>query len=326
MKVRPSSLVAYVLAVATAAASVFLRLNLERYLSGVEFIAFFPAALVTAYLLGAGPGVVTGVLCGLATWYLIIPPRGSWQIASDGSINGLVLYFVLAPAGAVAVAALRRANIRLHAAERRQRVLIAELQHRSRNLLAIVRSTSQQTMRASPSVEAYGARFDERLAALSRVQGLLSRGSEDIDLEELLRAELAAHNAEPDGHRIKLAGSPVSLAPETVQTVALAIHELGTNAVKHGALSRDGGRLSVGWKLAGDERRPTVEIDWHEHGVSLPPDAPTSKAGFGRQLIEKALPYNLDARTDFEFTTDGIRCRIELPAKSRLDRDGARSG
>lgn len=326
LKVRLGSPVAYALAVAVAAVAVLLRLRLERYLEGVEFTAFFPAALVTAYLLGAGPGIVTAVLCGFATWYLIIPPHPSWEIASRGSANGLALYFLLAPAGAVAVGALRRANTQLRDAERRQQVLIAELLHRGRNLLAVVRSTSQQTLRSSTSLETYGAKYDDRLAALSRVQSLLSRGSDHIDLEEILRAELMAHSAEPGDGRVVLAGPPVSLCPDMVQTVALAVHELGTNAIKYGALSQDTGRLAITWKRDGSERRGMVEIDWQEHGVKLPRDAAASASGFGRQLIEKALPYNLEARTQFEFTSDGIHCRIELPVIAAEDGDDNPSG
>jgi two-component sensor histidine kinase len=101
-----------------------------------------------------------------------------------------------------------------------------------------------------------------------------------------------------------------------VQTFALALHELATNAVKYGALSDRGGQLAVCWEVRHDDARGAqLWVDWRESGVSdMPsPEAPARGNGYGRELIERALPYQLGARTSYAFETDGVHCTIEVP-------------
>ena len=108
-----------------------------------------------------------------------------------------------------------------------------------------------------------------------------------------------------------------------VQAVALALHELATNAVKHGALAQASGWLSVTWRVeqGGDDAR--LVIDWHERGVAMPDGVPTHR-GYGTELITVALPYQLDAETALEFAPDGVRCRIVLPIGTfRVEAHGA---
>lgn len=198
-------------------------------------------------------------------------------------------------------------------AEMRQQVLIAELQHRTRNLLAVVRSIAAQTRRGSNSLEQFDERFNARLAALSRVQSLLSRGEGmSVTLAELVEAELGAHGARPDGSQVVVRGPEVELSSKAVQVMALALHELATNAVKYGALTQEPAQVEVTWQLSGATGAPVVTLRWVESGVALPPQAP-DKRGFGRQLLEQALPYDLGAETSFGFAPDGVRCEIRLP-------------
>lgn len=206
----------------------------------------------------------------------------------------------------------------LRALQEQQRVLIAELQHRTRNLMAVVSSIAQQTVRSAASLDDFSHRFAERLAALSRVQGLLSRGDgARVTLGEVVRAELAAHGAEPGGdsgsERIEVAGPEIGLSPRAVQSLALALHELATNALKYGALKYDAGRLSIIWSLSERDGAHYADLRWSESGVPLPDDHSLSERGFGRRLIERALPYDLGAETEFRFAKDGVRCRIVLP-------------
>lgn len=196
--------------------------------------------------------------------------------------------------------------------QERQQVLVAELQHRTRNLLAVVRSLSHQTARASGSLEEFTRKFNSRLAALGRVQGLLSRGEHCIDLDELVRTELAAHGADAGGDRVRVRGPAVPLDAKATQALALAIHELATNAVKHGALGQEGGRLMVSWSVE-DASDPHVYLRWQEEGVCLRTDRQEVRSGFGRQLFEKALPYDLGAETRFELAAEGVRCWIRIP-------------
>jgi two-component sensor histidine kinase len=171
--------------------------------------------------------------------------------------------------------------------------------------------------------QTFVAQFQDRLAALSRVQGLLSRATEaPVTIEALVRMELAALGVgEP---RAVLNGPPVSLRPSLVQTLALALHELATNARKYGALSTPRGALLISWSTcdenAGSARGLWLVLDWWEIGPDLI-DRGSDRAehrGYGRELIEEALPFALGARTRFELAEGGVRCRIELP----LDRRG----
>lgn len=196
-------------------------------------------------------------------------------------------------------------------AEARQQLLIAELQHRTRNLLALVRSIAAQTQRRSTSLDEFTARFGARLAALSRVQSLLSSGEgAAVSLVDLVAGELGALGAKPDGDRIVIRGPEIELSSKAVQVLALALHELATNAVKHGALAQEQARLEMLWQVPAGQ--PVLILHWAETGVVLPPHFADTR-GFGRQLIEQALPYDLGAETRFAFAPDGVRCEIRLP-------------
>ncbi|WP_426954230.1 HWE histidine kinase domain-containing protein [Muricoccus radiodurans] len=191
----------------------------------------------------------------------------------------------------------------------RLEVLVAELQHRSRNLLGVVASVASKTVGQGGSVEA----FQERLKALSRAQALLSRsGTDTVEVGVLVRAELAAHiDAVPP--KATISGPKVNLTSRQVQNFALALHELTTNAVKHGALRDGAGRLSVTWAVQRDQRhRRRLSLTWTESGVELQREM-TGRRGYGRELIEQGLAYALRGRTEFSFAEDGVRCRIELP-------------
>lgn len=196
--------------------------------------------------------------------------------------------------------------------EARQQVLIAELQHRTRNLLAVVQAIARQTLEKSVPREA----FLVRLAALGRLQDLIGSSRDEwIDLEGIIRLELRALGA--DDGRTTIAGPAVSLRVERVQTVALALHELATNAVKYGALKGDVGRLIISWSIDRmAEPHPMLVFDWQESGLAEPPDS--SKRGFGRKLIEEALRFTLQAKSNLSFAADGVSCRIEMPLVEQI--------
>ena len=204
-------------------------------------------------------------------------------------------------------------------AETQQKLLIAELQHRTRNVLAVVRSVVARTIRGSAGLDDFRTRIGERLGALARIQGLLSqRGERRITFDTLLRAELNAHLAlDADGQaaQVTTTGPPgVPLYSANIQIMALALHELMTNAIKYGALANPAGHLEVNWRL-GSGDAPHLLVEWLERGVArLPaPGDPPIGSGYGRELIERALPYQLHAETSYAFTDDGVRCTIEVP-------------
>ena len=190
-----------------------------------------------------------------------------------------------------------------------QQVMVAELQHRTRNLLTVVRSIARRSVEPSPGRDQY----DARLEALGRVQGFLSRSPlYAVRLADLVHAELVAAG-DGTSDRVTVEGPVVDLPGESVQAVALALHELATNAVKYGAIGQPAGRLTIDWHVEGSGSGGRLVIDWREDGVAMP-DGPPARRGYGSELITRALPYQLRAETELEFGADGIRCRIALPA------------
>lgn len=209
--------------------------------------------------------------------------------------------------------------------EDRQQVLLAELQHRTRNLMGVVRVVFNRTQRSSESIAELALVYNDRLDALARVQSLLSRlnDGDRILFDELLQVELSAMgaiDAQGRGERVVLEGPRgVRLRSSTVQTFALALHELATNANKYGALAQPGGHLLVRWRLHRTDEGMRLRIEWRESGVDMPaPGAAPQGAGYGRELIERALPYQLQAETTYVLGPDGVRCTIALPVSESM--------
>ena len=202
--------------------------------------------------------------------------------------------------------------------EQAKELLIAELQHRTRNLLAVVSSLAEETIASSSSLADFSVAFTNRLAALSRVQSLLSRvDAQAVTIDALVRLELHALGAEPDGQRVVIDGPAVALPNRSVQILALVLHELATNARKHGALCRPEGQLAVTWHVKQDAGRDRLMLDWHERGIEIRmEEVDRRRIGFGRRLIEEALPYQLDAQTRLDFTPNEVRCSVAMELTS----------
>jgi PAS domain S-box-containing protein len=205
----------------------------------------------------------------------------------------------------------------LRGLQARQQLLMAELQHRTRNLLAVVQSVANQTARSSTSIQSFAAEFVSRLRALSRVQSLIARvDAQVIDLRELVTAELTAHGKDAvQSGKIIVSGPSVQLPTAAAQALGLALHELATNAVKYGALAQANGKLHVAWSVVTEGTEPKVNLEWRETGVEMPATKPERK-DYGSELIERALPYQLNAKTTLEFAPDGVRCAIIVPVQS----------
>jgi PAS domain S-box-containing protein len=204
--------------------------------------------------------------------------------------------------------------------EERQQILVAELQHRTRNIMAVVSAMADTTARGSVDLAEFRLRFRDRLDALARVQGLLSRlkDHDRVTFDELIGTELAAMGSGVE--RTALDGpAGVRLRSSMVQTLAMALHELATNAVKYGALGQPNGRLAVTWRLATEDgaAQLRLHIDWRESGVdmSLARSMPGG-GGHGRELIERALPYQLNARTSYDLGPDGVHCTLSIPVST----------
>jgi two-component sensor histidine kinase len=209
---------------------------------------------------------------------------------------------------------LRGAEQRLGRIVTQQKLMVAELQHRSRSLLAVVEGIAAEIIDDSDSIEAFRGRFGEALDALSRAQGLLSGGDrQPVTVGSLLRTELTALGGGRLDPRVRLDGPEFVLSDTAAQMLALAIHELGANAHKYGALSDGAGQLAVTWRLRGGRAHRRVVLEWLEQGVAALERAGAPIGGYGRRLIEERLPSSLDATTSYEVGDGGVRCTIDLP-------------
>jgi len=198
-------------------------------------------------------------------------------------------------------------------AEQTNVMLIAELQHRTRNLLAVVDGLAQQTLASCKTLTDFAVPFRQQLATLSRVQGLLSRGeASPVMISELVELELSALGAKPDGVRVIIGGPDVALPSRSVQILALGLHELATNARKHGALASRDGQLSVTWTVDDNGGARRVLLKWEETGIVARGASDAERVGLGRTLIEESLPFQLDAETRLVIGSDTVRCSVAL--------------
>lgn len=199
----------------------------------------------------------------------------------------------------------------------RQSVLLAELQHRTRNLLGVVQALARQTANRSDSLDAFAVAYEERLRALSRVQSLLVELDHgEVPLRSIIEAELNAHgDGAMNTDKIELRGPDVTLAATAAQAIALGVHELATNAIKYGALAQPDGKLTLSWSLSSEGQHRLVRIDWQESGVKMPERGEGHRRGYGTELITRALPYQLKAKTELIYGPDGVRCLIAVPVR-----------
>jgi PAS domain S-box-containing protein len=192
------------------------------------------------------------------------------------------------------------------------RLLMRELTHRSKNLLAVIQAMARQTARHTGSIDGFLDRFSARLQALAASHDLLVRESwHGASLRELIESQLAAYTGR-SVEQIAIDGPAVALKPEAAQNLGLALHELAVNAAKFGALSQPYGRVSVTWLL----RDNALALNWREQFG--PKVKPRRKRGFGSMVIERNLARALDAQVDLAFDPDGLRCHVAIPASQIL--------
>jgi two-component sensor histidine kinase len=195
------------------------------------------------------------------------------------------------------------------------RLIMRELSHRSKNLLAIVLAIARQTARHTQSFDEFEKSFSARIQALADAHDLLVEQQwVGAPLEELVRAQLQAFGLD----RISYSGQPIALRSEAVQNVALALHELATNASKHGSLSVPEGRVSIDWALNGNDPKTwTLRLTWRESGG--PPVKPPTRTGFGRFVLERVTVNALGSGT-LEFNESGLIWTCEITAEHLVDR------
>lgn len=194
-----------------------------------------------------------------------------------------------------------------------QRGATAGLRHETRNTLAMVRDVVRRSAETgADTLENYVAHLEGRLDAVFRVQNALAnRLLDGISLYSLVADELMVH-ALSRRERLSIGGPDVLLRPAAAGPLALAVHELATNAVKFGALTEPEGQLAVSWSVGpGEDGQSWLTVDWVETGGSMP--ASGMRRGFGSEVIEQLIPYQLGGRGKLDLAPAGVRCTLLLP-------------
>ena len=196
-------------------------------------------------------------------------------------------------------------------AERHQQLLIEELNHRVKNTLATAQSLTTQTLRSSRSPAHFAEAFRGRLAALAGAHTLLAQARWDgARLRDLIGVQLDAYRT-PERANVTIAGEDVSLTPDAALTLGLVLHELTTNAAKHGALASPAGHVEIRSAISETAAGRRLVLAWRETGG--PAVAGRPRAGFGTTMIERGLAYHLGGSAQLNFRPQGLCCRIELP-------------
>jgi two-component sensor histidine kinase/DNA-binding response OmpR family regulator len=196
-------------------------------------------------------------------------------------------------------------------AEERQALLAREVDHRAKNAMAIVQSIVKLTK--AESIADYAAVIEGRIKALSRAHAILSDSRwEGAELSKLVEEELAPYRS-AHADRIRVAGPKIVLDPTTAQTLALALHELATNAAKYGALSRITGTLEMTWQVHPN----AIAINWRESGG--PAAVMPLKTGFGTRIITSSIERQLGGTATFDWLSEGLSCSLSIPHRSGID-------
>jgi len=194
------------------------------------------------------------------------------------------------------------------ASEQRERRLMSELTHRVRNILAVIQAIARHTLRTDVPKEQLLDRFEGRLSALAGAHTLLVQSEwAGADLRELARQQLGAV-ASDTPERVRIEGEAILLPPDIATPFGLVLHELATNAAKHGALSNSAGNVTADWMTAGRNNDRSLKLNWR--GAGGPAVRKSGAQGFGSTLIDTAIP---GAQVKREFFPDGFACTIEVP-------------
>lgn len=202
------------------------------------------------------------------------------------------------------------------AAEEQQRTLVSELNHRVRNMLQVVIGLANQTLRRCVDLKHFETTFMGRMQSLARAYELVSRGGwHEVSVSELLSTQLAPFAAE--GNRYSIEGENVLLTASAALALGLVLYELATNATKHGALSVPDGRVDVAWRVEpkGDGASALV-FSWRErNGPSV---SEPERRGFGSELLQRQLRYELNGIATMDFHQDGLRVKLEIPVRGTV--------
>ena len=198
--------------------------------------------------------------------------------------------------------------------QEQQKILTAELQHRIKNSLAMVSAIANQTIRGD-DVEAARKAFTARLMTLSQAHDILVQTSwTSAPIKDVIEGALAPHRTGQG--RFEVSGPELLLSPKPALAIALAVHELATNAVKYGALSNEEGKVNILWATNANGGKPRFHFNWIERGGPHVIAPEQSKRGFGTRLIERMLKNDFGGEVLLDFKSDGVVCALNAPLEA----------
>ncbi len=204
--------------------------------------------------------------------------------------------------------------------ESERELMMGELNHRVKNMLTVVQSIASQTLRTTPDPKHFVDTFRQRVQALGRAHGVLTQAQwRGTGLRELAEAVLGGFaDAE---RKLRFDGPTLRLSPNAAISLAMALHELGTNALKHGALSTAKGNIGLSWELVdeSDPEKGRLRLTWSEHGG--PAVMPPSRKGFGRRMLEQGIAHELGGAVELDYAAGGLICRMTFPAARVLSHE-----
>jgi two-component sensor histidine kinase/CheY-like chemotaxis protein len=200
-------------------------------------------------------------------------------------------------------------------AEQQIRLLMNEVNHRSKNLLSVVTAIAQQSAASSP--QEFMKKFSSRVQSLAVNHDLLVKSQwRSIDASELIGGQLA-HFGDLVGRRIVFGGPPIRVSSAAAQSIGMVVHELSTNTVKYGALSGEEGVIEIAWEIDNSGAEPRFSICWTERDG--PPIVAPTHRGFGTTVVTKMIEMGLDGKTVLEYTSTGLIWRLACPLKNVLE-------
>ncbi|MET0180068.1 MAG: sensor histidine kinase [Novosphingobium sp.] len=282
-----------------------LRIAIDNGVNGIPFVTYFPTIVIASLIVSWEYATACAILSAVVAVWWFVPQVGPW-IENSASIMIVALFLVSCALLIATGQALRRMVRDFVALSQREAHLNTELQHRVKNMLAVVQALAQQSAKDADPPE-FARAFAGRLSALARAHDVLSAGA----LENCAMPDLVVRACEAfgDATNVRIDGPCCRLPAESCVPLALAIHELGTNALKHGALSADG-RVDVRWTV---EPEGSCRIVWSEGDG--PPVKPPERIGLGRRLLTAQRGL---AEVTLDFDPAGLRCTLVI-AGAELD-------
>ena len=328
MPTRRELTAAYLLSLLIEAIAVIVRFAIDDYLPpGFPYLTFFPAVILTGFCFGIYPALMNTVISALVAWWWFITPGESFVLTLQ-SLTALLFFFLvigidlgLLQLLLAAYAVQVQARKELASTLQLQQLVSEEVDHRMKNLLATTSGLISLSQRHAQTPQQLGSQLRQRIQAMGHSINLL-RGSLHGGKADLREAILAA--LEPlglaEGDRLSFDGPKLNLNGSTVISLSLICHELGTNALKYGALSVEGGRIAVSWRRhsaapEAGEGEDMIELVWQERDG--PPVEPPTRQGFGTDLVTR-MASSFGGPSDLDYAPTGLIVRFSMRSDSVL--------